>query len=108
MFMYGRVWTTGLVGVFVALSMFRTELRSHETACWLSAHWRELVDWLPEPGERWIYRDVRDECPYPNTAILMSKGVVEQVERDCYSGHVYETRPDAYERVMEYSRLNEK
>ena len=84
------------VGAVVSVSL------SNETACWLSAHWRELADWLPEPGETWYYRDIRAESPFTSATLLVSKGVVEKVERDADRVWSYRTRENAYARVMDY------
>ena len=99
---------TGLVGDCGRLGMVTesgfSEHISRETAAWLTEHWWELVEWLPEPGEEWRYGDVRGECPYsgPGFQVLASKGVVERVRRDRF-GAVYVTCESAYTRVQEYA-----
>ena len=79
-----------------------------ETASWILAHWRDLVDWLPEPGVEWRTKDI-DEYPYTTGQILSSKGIVDHVKRSEYGQPaIYETNEDAYERVHEYREQAEE
>ena len=73
-----------------------------ETASWLLAHWREIVEWLPAPGHEWQIKDI-DDCPYRDGQILTNKGVVDHVKRSEYGqAAVYETNDEAYDRVQDY------
>lgn len=94
-----RLQVSVLVGFRVAITM---PALSRETACWLSAHWMHLADWLPEPGVEWMERDIRVESHEMSASLLVSKGIAEKVERDADRVWSYRTNPHAYERVMSY------